>query len=94
MLNGHVSFQSVRSQRRVITVRVVAEESMSRLVKGNMFFRYTVCPGSSDPFYIVSYYIQWVTTAWTHSILHLDFPFLLNSIQTTIIHPHPLPPET
>ena len=28
----------------------------------------TVCPGSSDPFYIVSYYIKWVTTSWTHSI--------------------------
>ena len=27
----------------------------------------TVCPGSSDPFYIVSYYIKWVTNSWTHS---------------------------
>ena len=28
----------------------------------------TVCPrSSSDPFYIVSYYITWVTTSWTHS---------------------------
>ena len=25
----------------------------------------TVCPRSSDPFYIVSYYIKWVTTSWT-----------------------------
>ena len=23
------------------------------------------CPGSSDPFYIVIYYIKWVTTSWT-----------------------------
>ena len=30
---------------------------------------YTVCPGSSDPFYIVSYYIKRVTTSWTHSTL-------------------------
>ena len=29
---------------------------------------YTVCPGSSDPFYIVTYYINWVTTSWTHGI--------------------------
>ena len=29
---------------------------------------YTVCPGSSDPFYIVTYYIKWVTTSWTHSM--------------------------
>ena len=28
----------------------------------------TVCPRSSDPFYIVSYYINWVTTSLTHSI--------------------------
>ena len=27
----------------------------------------TVCPGSSDPFYTVSYYIKWATTSWTHS---------------------------
>ena len=27
----------------------------------------TVCPRSSDPFYIVTYYIKWVTTSWTHS---------------------------
>ena len=28
----------------------------------------TVCPRSSDPFYIVGYYIAWVTTSWTSSI--------------------------
>ena len=28
----------------------------------------TICPGSSDPFYIVSYYLRWVTTSWTHSM--------------------------
>ena len=26
-----------------------------------------MCPRSSDPFYIVSYYIKRVTTSWTHS---------------------------
>ena len=25
----------------------------------------TVCPRSSDPFYIVTYYIKWVTTSLT-----------------------------
>ena len=29
----------------------------------------TVCPRSSDPFQIVTYYIKWVTTSWTDSIL-------------------------
>ena len=31
---------------------------------------FTVCPGSSDPFYIVTYYMKWVTTSWTHSIIN------------------------
>ena len=29
---------------------------------------YTVCPRSSNPFCVVTYYIKWVTTSWTHSI--------------------------
>ena len=28
---------------------------------------YTVCPRSSDSFYVVTYYIKWVTTSWTYS---------------------------
>ena len=32
-----------------------------------VFYSYTVFPGSSDPFCIVTYYIKWVTTSWTHS---------------------------
>ena len=28
----------------------------------------TVCPRNSDQLYIVTYYIKWVTTSWTHSI--------------------------
>ena len=28
---------------------------------------YTICPGSSDPFYVVNYYIKRVTTSWTYS---------------------------
>ena len=35
----------------------------------NKYMRmFTVCPGSSDLFYIVTYYIKWVTTSWTYSI--------------------------
>ena len=30
--------------------------------------KYTICPRSSDPFYLVTYYIKWVTTSWTYSI--------------------------
>ena len=34
---------------------------------------YTVCPRSSDPFYIVNYYIKWVTTPWTHRRIKMLF---------------------
>ena len=34
----------------------------------------TVCPKSSDPFHIISYYIKWVTTSWTHSTLNATRP--------------------
>ena len=33
---------------------------------GEPTFLGTVCPGSSDPFHIVSYFMKWVTTSWTH----------------------------
>ena len=39
-------------------------------------FFYTVCPGSSDPFYIVSYYIKRVTTSWTYSMPKKSWQFL------------------
>ena len=31
----------------------------------------TVCPRSSDPFYLVAYYMKWITTSCTYSILVL-----------------------
>ena len=30
---------------------------------------YTVCPGSSDPFYVVTYNTKWVNTSWTYSMI-------------------------
>ena len=41
-----------------------------------------VCPRSSYPFYIISYYIKWVDTSWTYSIysiiaLHPLFFFII-----------------
>ena len=44
---------------------------------------YTVCPRSSDPFYIVSYNIKWVTTSWTFSmkiILWAQFQVLQSAL--------------
>ena len=51
-----------RSQYAIIKILDPAGKTGSNL--------YTVChcPGSSDPFYVVTYYINWVTTSWTHSI--------------------------
>ena len=36
-----------------------------------IFNRHTVCPRSSDPFYIVSYYVTWVTTSWAYCRKHI-----------------------
>ena len=33
----------------------------------------TVCPRSSGPFYIVSYYMKWVTTSWTYRTVGVFF---------------------
>ena len=35
----------------------------------------TVCPGSSDPIYIVTYCIKWVTTSWTYCISQINHNF-------------------
>ena len=43
----------------------------------------TVCPRSSDPFYVVTYYIKWVTTSWIYSTMVLlpdDYPPLNISV--------------
>ena len=31
---------------------------------------FTICPRSSDPYYIVAYYIRWVNATWTFSMKH------------------------
>ena len=33
-----------------------------------VYFFSTVCPRNSDPLYIVSYFIKWVSASWTYSI--------------------------
>ena len=30
----------------------------------------TECPRSLDPIYIVTYFIKWVKTSWTDSVIH------------------------
>ena len=34
---------------------------------------YTLCPRSSDPFYIVSYEMKWVNTSWTDGKLYIMY---------------------
>ena len=33
----------------------------------DLILHYTICPGSIDPFNILVYYIEWVTTSWSYS---------------------------
>ena len=47
--------------------RVTSRKELKKKQKKKAQESFTVCPESSDPFYIVSYYIKWVTTSWTHS---------------------------
>ena len=35
------------------------------------YHAFTVCPRSSYPFYIASYFMNWVTTSWTYSMTGL-----------------------
>ena len=44
-----------------------------------LFALHTVCPRSSDPLYIIGYYIKWVTTSWTHSTIDIYQPDLMCS---------------
>ena len=52
--------------RDFVLVRRRRSLDLDRLKKN----KHTICPGSSDPIYIVSYYIRRVTTFLTHSIIY------------------------
>ena len=48
---------------KLALVRTVClEEALS-----NFCIKNTLCPRSSDPFHVVTYYINWVTISWTNS---------------------------
>ena len=46
---------------------------------GSRLLGHTVCPRSSDPFYIVTYYIKWVTTSWTYRFISI-IPYLRKTV--------------
>ena len=58
-----------RRKKTAISAKKVYEQGSKNLHQHN-----TICPGSSDPFYIVTYYMKLVTTSWTHSI---SFSYIL-----------------
>ena len=49
--------------------------------------RFTICPRSRDSFYIVSYYIKWITTSWTHSTMILLFDISMVRSISLSFHP-------
>ena len=52
-----------------ITVSNLKESpNMYHIHTSSWYILYTVCPRSSDPFYIVTYYTKLVTTSWTEGI--------------------------
>ena len=72
ILNFPFSSSSYPFHRPSIVFWEIYTSALYRIFHGFILFKYrflcTVCPGRSDPFYIVTYYIKWVTTSWTYSI--------------------------
>ena len=52
---------------RLNHVKIVVNSKMNEYQDKGL--KTTVCPRSSDPFYTVTYYMKWVTTSWTYSII-------------------------
>ena len=65
----------------MITLGFIAESGDKEIYPVPSFTEATnICPGSSDPYYIVTYNITWVTTLWTHSSTSLK-----QSVETLLI---------
>ena len=56
----------------------------SREIESKLVFS-TICPRSSDPFYIVNQCIQWVNTSWTHSSSSLYSGLVLNGVNFLLL---------
>ena len=53
--------------------------------------QYTIFPGSSDPFYIVTYCENWVITSWAHSTASNKPNFFFAGLQYAFMLPTGLP---
>ena len=58
-----------------IQTRIRSDLISSDEIHPSLFSFHTMCPRSSDPYYIGSYYMKWVTTSWTYSIWQLGLCF-------------------
>ena len=61
----HVCYLCATVCKATVVVNVYAS-STEQLGITLYYKAFTVCPGSSDQIYIVTYYIKWVTTSWTY----------------------------
>ena len=43
------------------------------MVKYGQISEATICPRSSDPFYMISYYMKWGKTSWTYGMRRMFF---------------------
>ena len=76
--------ESIFHARKVKQAKTITKqkEGIGRATsEGSMRIWPTVCPRSSDPFYIVIYYRKWVTTSWTYSIILFAHPKNLGLLQ-------------
>ena len=69
----HPYCNKVNNLSTIVLILLVSVKYAIYIKKITRYLMCTVCPRSSDPFYIVSNYIKLVTTSWTYSILNIFF---------------------
>ena len=64
-------FKTVKVTFNFLTTKIIDMRNRENIIsRSNLAIlkQATICPGSSEPFYIVTYCINWITTSWTYSI--------------------------
>ena len=70
----------------------VHSDSTANYYDLNLFDKYayfveetaTVCPRNNDQFFVVTYYITWVTTSWTYITKIRFYPLMMFRVQIQI----------
>ena len=52
---------------KIPPIRYIMDRMRKIVQCTSLLYATTVCPRRSDPFYVVTYYIKWVTTSWTYT---------------------------